>query len=317
MKADWQSVSTDVPVSDPSDVRLGHLIAPASLDGLEEDRRIILLGFPSDEGVRRNGGRPGAAAACDRIRHWLYRLTPDGSAWEDHRRVLEEMADLGNLRCSGDLEHDQQVLGNVVCELLRHQRMPVILGGGHETTFGHFLGYVRANQQVSIVNIDAHPDVRPLQDGRGHSGSPFRQALEHASGACRSYTVLGLNRFATAAAHLEYLHERQAEYCWSGQLTHERAHDAFQLAAPVLATFDLDVLDQESAPGVSAPNPQGISKSVWLTLARSAGRSAAVRSLDIVELNPRFDRDDQTARLAALTLWQFTRGLAERSASAG
>src|SRR5688572_23523424 len=38
--------------------------------------RPVLVGFPQDEGVRRNGGRPGAAQAPGEVRRWLYRLTP-------------------------------------------------------------------------------------------------------------------------------------------------------------------------------------------------------------------------------------------------
>jgi arginase family enzyme len=36
-----------------------------------------------------------------------------------------------------------------------------------------------------------------------------------------------------------------------------------------------------------------------------------VSSADLVELNPRFDRDGQTARLAARTVWEILRGRAE------
>jgi len=37
----------------------------------------------------------------------------------------------------------------------------------------------RAGRAVGVVNLDAHLDVRPFPPGQGHSGSPFRQALEH------------------------------------------------------------------------------------------------------------------------------------------
>ena len=76
----------------------------------------------------------------------------------------------------------------------------------------------------------------------------------------------------------------------------------------VLATFDLDAVDQSQAPGVSAPNACGIDKRLWLYAAYAAGRSSAVRSMDIVELSPPHDRDDHTARLAALTVWEFLVG---------
>src|SRR5207302_897078 len=58
----------------PDDPRLGEVTefgAPVLRPG-----QAVLIGFPQDEGVHRNGGRPGAAAAPDEIRRWLRRLTP-------------------------------------------------------------------------------------------------------------------------------------------------------------------------------------------------------------------------------------------------
>jgi arginase family enzyme len=43
-----------------------------------------------------------------------------------------------------------------------------------------------------------------------------------------------------------------------------------------------------------------------------AGTCPAVSSFDIVEINPSFDRDGQSARWAALFLWHFLSGLARR-----
>ena len=52
-------------------------------------------------------------------------------------------------------------------------------------------------------------------------------------------------------------------------------------------SFDLDAVSEAEAPGVSAPT---------------------VSSADVVELNPTVDRDGQTARLAAVTVWWLLRG---------
>jgi formiminoglutamase len=51
---------------------------------------------------------------------------------------------------------------------------------------------------------------------------------------------------------------------------------------------------------------------LWLAAAFHAGQCAQVSSCDLVEINPNYDRDGQTARLAALTVWQVFRGLAAR-----
>ena len=79
-----------------------------------------------------------------------------------------------------------------------------------------------------------------------------------------------------------------------------------------MATFCLDAVDQAFAPGVSAPGGGGLEPRLWLHAAETAGRCPDVRSIDVVELNPRFDRDEQTARLAALTVWHFLRGVSQR-----
>src|SRR5215467_4067002 len=61
----------------PDDPRLAEIIEPWNGDeGALTKGRAVLIGFPQDEGVRRNGGRPGAAQAPNEIRKWLYRLTP-------------------------------------------------------------------------------------------------------------------------------------------------------------------------------------------------------------------------------------------------
>ena len=55
-----------------------------------------------------------------------------------------------------------------------------------------------------------------------------------------------------------------------------------------------------------------MSRQLWLWAAEAAGRCPAATSVDVVELHPGFDRDEQTARLAALTVWWVLRGCAER-----
>jgi arginase family enzyme len=58
-------------------------------------------------------------------------------------------------------------------------------------------------------------------------------------------------------------------------------------------------------PGVSAINSNGLSGEVVLNLIASAGRSPRVTGFELVEINPRFDRDGQSVRWAALAIWTF------------
>jgi arginase family enzyme len=80
----------------------------------------------------------------------------------------------------------------------------------------------------------------------------------------------------------------------------------------VYVTVDADAVRTADVPGVSAPNPDGLPGRDVIRCARQAGRSPHVASLDLVEINPLLDRDGQSARWAALVVWNFLIGLAHR-----
>ncbi len=300
-----------IPDSKPDDPRIGNLLGGAV--SRPEEAECIIAGFPVDEGVRRNGGRAGAAHGPEAIRRCLYKMTPDTRQFEASVRYLERVVDLGDIESIGDLEADQFALGAALAPHLARGATVIVLGGGHETSFGHFLGYASAGLRVQVLNWDAHPDVRPLVDGKGHSGSPFRQILQHESNCCTGYIAAGLNPHSTARAHLDFLAERGCQFLFRDAVSAVKVQElTWALQDNAFVTFDLDALPQVIAPGVSAPNADGLALELWLLAAELAGMSSAVRSLDVVELCPAYDRDDQTARIAALTIWRFWSGRLSR-----
>lgn len=307
--ADLRPPDVSPPATAADDPRIGHRLLT---NRFGEGTRVALVGFPSDEGVRRNGGRPGAAHGPQAIREALYRMTPDAAHAASFAKLLGKTVDLGDVPVTGDLAVDQATLGEVVGLLLQTKKIPIVLGGGHETAFGHFLGYVAAGQAVHLLNWDAHADVRALNDGQGHSGSPFRQALEHLSGLAHGYTAAGLHPWRVAHAHAAYV-ERHGQAVWIDELDQERID---RLVAgtpePTLASFDLDLVDAGQMPGVSAPGVGGLDARCWLRAAEACGRNPSVYSFDVVELNPAHDEGGRAATLAALTVWHILRGLAAR-----
>lgn len=302
--------SIPLPDAGDNDLRVGHLLG--TIDALDTAAAVI-VGFPSDAGVTLNGGRAGAAGGPAALRYWLYRLTPDAVETSRFTELLKRTVDLGDVSPTDDLELDQEALGELVAPILKDGAVPIILGGGHETAFGHFLGHVYGGQSVSVLNWDAHPDVRPLKDGHPHSGSPFRQMMLHVSGSCITYTVAGLLPHQVSRTHVDWIFDRGGLVKWRSDLSESVVSELYRsLEHPAMVSFDLDAVDQAFAPGVSAPATGGLSVDTWLHAAYEAGRSPAVSSMDVVELNPRLDVDGRTARLAALTVWTFLRGLSAR-----
>lgn len=307
-----REVSTDTPKTADNDPRIGHLLGSCFTE--DKKPKAVIVGFPSDKGVSINGGRVGAGDAPQAIREQLYKMTPNPENYNTFVDVIGATKDLGDLNIHYEVEEDQLKLGKLLAKYLKQGTVPIILGGGHETAFGHFLGYAEANLKTAILNLDAHTDVRPLKKNKAHSGSPFRQAIEHECGCAEMYLVAGLQPHSVSRSHLQYIKESGGEYFFRDETNITSISGLFHRheSDRMMVTFDMDAVDQSHAPGVSAPCANGLPSDLWLTAAYLAGRNEQVTSFDLSEVNPRHDHDNKTAKLGALTIWNFLLGLSER-----
>lgn len=263
---------------------------------------VALMGFAVDEGVRRNAGRLGAADGPRALRGALAGLP-----------VLGEPAvwDAGDVTCEdGALETAQNALADRVAAALRQRCLPLVLGGGHEVAWGTFQGIARARpdlQRVLIVNFDAHFDLRTA--AQGNSGTPFRQIADWsvANGRPFDYHVLGISRYANTQALFDRAEALGVHHVLDEALQTDaevnRAREGLladvAAADAVYLTMCLDVLPGGQAPGVSAPAPLGVPLARVLALMDTVFASGKLVAADIAELNPAFDRDNLTARVAA------------------
>ncbi|MFS0574068.1 formimidoylglutamase [Sporosarcina sp. 179-K 3D1 HS] len=259
-----------------------------------------LIGFECEEGVRRNKGRLGAAAGPDAIREELAKLP-----WKmsEEKRVV----DLGNLRCEGNqLEEAQRDLGDVVAGVLSTGTTPIILGGGHETAYGHYLGvrkFIGNEATLGIINIDAHFDMRSY-DEQPSSGTMFRQILEKDNHT--DYFVLGIQRYGNTQELFDKADELGATYLYEEDLTVGPMENAVQAIEAFIANHDYimltlctDVLNAAFAPGVSAPSPFGLDPSIVRTIIRTVTSKENTLSFDISEVNPSVDENNRTVKLGA------------------
>ena len=263
---------------------------------------VALIGFAVDEGVRRNGGRPGAAAGPKAIRGALANMPLLGEA---------PLYDAGNIVCEdGDLERAQSALGQRVAQVIGQGLRPLVLGGGHEVAWGTFQGIAaayRSAPRLLIMNLDAHFDLRHAE--QANSGTPFHQIRQWCVGhGWRfDYRVYGISQYANTRALFERAREWGVNYWLDEQM--QSTQDVTALAAELQASLDgydavylttcLDVLPGEKAPGVSAPAALGVALPNLERLIDVVRRSEKMVAADIAELNPDKDRDGLTARVAA------------------
>lgn len=256
-----------------------------------------MIGFACDEGVRRNNGRVGAKDAPLSLRRQLASLP-----WR-HQVPATSLIDFGDVLCEGErLEHAQQELGDQVAEILTHGKA-IVLGGGHETLYGQYLGVRKAagpDASIGLLNIDAHFDMRAY-DEQPSSGTMFKQILDEDPHA--HYFVCGIQQYGNTTALFETADQYGVEYFLDEQLQ----SDAFTAALQnfmnahdmLLVTLCMDVLNAAEAPGVSAPSPFGLSAVQVRNIVRRMVSHEKTVSFSICEVNPSLDIDNRTAKLGA------------------
>lgn len=270
-----------------------------------ESGRHAILGFCSDEGVRRNQGRTGARHGPDAIRKALSNLPipPD----------FPTFTDVGNI-CVTDnnLEYAQERLRDAIALALTNHEAVLVLGGGHETAYGSYQGVRAANPaaRIGILNFDAHLDIRNIGPNGPSSGTPFNQirALDPTG---FDYLCIGV----AAESNTQALFNRAAEWgikIVSDQEVLETRNTAFSEIDALVKrndliylTIDLDVLPHYQAPGVSCPAVRGIELSVLQSFIKHCLSSAKFNQCtlpvcDIVELCPDHDPQGMTAKTAAI-----------------
>ena len=267
------------------------------------EQQFAILGYSCDEGVRLNKGRTGAKDGPKAIRLALGKMP-------NHLAIGQNLADVGTISYEkGRLEATQLQLATVVTELLNKGCLPILLGGGHDIAYGHYNGiknHLLAKKEkptIGIINFDAHFDLRSAVSG-ANSGTPFYQIAkgnEHFQ-----YLCLGIRKdandktlFQTAQRwNVTYL-MKSAFRLWN--LDHIKAviSDFISKVNVVYVTIDLDGFSSAYAPGVSAASPMGFSPEVVIESLNIILKSKKLISLDIAEMNPKYDLDGQTAKLAA------------------
>jgi formiminoglutamase len=82
-------------------------------------------------------------------------------------------------------------------------------------------------------------------------------------------------------------------------------------ADKIYLTMCLDVFSSAFAPGVSAPQPFGLHPEIVMSLMKYVLLFKKVIHFDIAEISPRFDNDNQTAKLAAIFIYALINTLSE------
>lgn len=265
----------------------------------------VIVGCPQHIGVERNSGRPGAADAPAAIRQVLYKLKPAMDSGNIY------LLDLGDIDANGTLEEIHERMESVVTDLLTMGKIVITLGGGNDISFPDASAMHSVHPDYLAMNVDAHLDMR-RSDIR-HSGTPYRNLIDNGKLTPANFHEIGIQGWANSPRYLEDAHDMGVNIHYLSEI-HDTGPKPFfnDLFAefgdkPLFAGLDMDSVRASDAPGVSASCPVGFSAKTILRFADLC-RTHNTPLFEITEVNPKFDIDSRTARLAALTVYAFIYG---------
>lgn len=266
-----------------------------------KNTRPAIIGFPFDE---HSSYLRGAAQAPPLIRQAL--VCPSSNMWTESGidlGVENTFFDAGDQDFSSDRDAFSDIEA-AMARLLERNLTPISLGGDHSVTYPIIRAFHRKYPRLSILHFDAHSDIYDVFEGNRLSHAcPFARIMEE--GFVERLVQVGIRTMSR--------HQRE-QVSRFGVEVHEmkdwRDDTRFEFDSPLYISFDMDGLDPSCSPGVSHPEPGGLTVRQAVGVIQSV--KACVVGADIVEFNPTRDVSGITAMVCAKLLKEIAARMLEQ-----
>jgi arginase len=197
-------------------------------------------------------------------------------------------------------------LAGVVERVVRDGGYPLVLGGDHSVAMGTMRGLRRAyDKPPGLIWIDAHADINSPESSRTGNvhGMPLWFVLEEGSAVAEHTVQVALRDVDEAEKRI--LRERgvrtftmtDVDRFGMARVVEEALRIAGSDHRPMHLSFDLDGIDPTEAPGTGTPVKGGLSYREAHLAMEMLAESGRLGSIEMVEVNPILDRENQTANL--------------------
>jgi len=224
---------------------------------------------------------------------------------ETGRELATELADRGDVRVAGlSIEEATPIIREAVSRSAEAHALTLLIGGNNAVTRPAVLALDNELEDVGLITLDAHFDMRDLDDGL-RNGNPVRALLEDGLPGANIAQV-GLAAFANSRAMHEDALEAGNLVITIGDIRRdgiahaiERALDHVAHCDALVIDCDIDVIDRSQFPAAPGARPGGMAVDDFFHAVRRLASDARVRVIDLVEWDPPLDPSDLSALTAA------------------
>ena len=249
----------------------------------------------------------------------IERLGLDLRDWGNVEGAVPEATQMGNerVRFLAAIKAACERVAELVAEAADGGLFPVVLGGDHSVALGTVGGLARVHGPGGVLWIDAHGDLNrpdtsptgnvhgmPLAAALGLAGSEFEsEAWPLPALAPERVALVGVR--ALDPAEIELLSDLPVHVFTMSDVDRLGVERVIRQALSSIAgpgfvhiSLDMDALDPDIAPGVGTPVRGGLSYREAHLALELVAESGLANSLEVVEVNPILDRENETAKLA-------------------
>ena len=283
-------------------------------------RSVALIGASLDLGAGRRGVDMGPSAI--RYAGLAPRIESLGRRvfdWGNVEGAVPEATEMGSerVRFLAPIKQACERVAQLVARSVEEGLEPLVLGGDHSIAIGTLGGLARAYGPGGVLWIDAHGDVnRPETSPTGNvHGMPLAAALGLAGPEFESeaWTLPAVLPERVALVGVRSLDSAETELLSELNVAVYTMSDIDKLGVePVIrqslahvagsgfvhVSLDMDALEPDIAPGVGTPVRGGLSYREAHLAMELVAESGLAGSLEVVEVNPILDRENETAELA-------------------
>jgi arginase len=285
-----------------------------------EDRPgpVAIIGAGLDLGAGRRGVDMGPSAIrYAGLESRIRALGRDVADWGDVTSPVPEATEEGepSARYLGPIMHACERVATLVEQAADQGLLPLVLGGDHSIAMGTLGGMAKARGPGAVLWIDAHGDMNrpstspsgnvhgmPLAAAFGAAGPGFETSLYPTPSVARA-ALVGVRSLdpgeRSLIAELDVRVYTMSEIDKRGlQVVLSEALEFIAGSRFLHVSLDLDAVDPTFAPGVGTPVRGGLSYREAHLVLEMVSESGRLDSLDVVEVNPVLDRENETGKLA-------------------
>ena len=211
---------------------------------------------------------------------------------------------------NSDLEMSNRLISKNSLEIFETKPKTCFLGGDHSISFSTvraFLEYCkREGKGPCLIVFDAHADCMPMMKEPTHE--EWLRALVDSGFPAENILLVGVRNLWKD--EIIFLKKKRIQIIGMEQLRNDLQDTCdiimeFSKNKELYLSIDVDVIDPAFAPGTGYKEPGGLTSRQFLYLIQRINKLKNLKAIDIVEINPKKDKENMTVKLGAKILGEL------------